>query len=99
MTMKKSILIKLIADDLINYPLSGDQVISFETDSYHGKDITYVKHLNQWCFSGWRSNNFFDGYWDYVYSHNLENFLYKLSNKELLHLREVRGIIYREDVA
>lgn len=99
MAMKKSILIKLIAEDLINFPLSGDEVISLETDSPYGKDITYAKHLNQWCFSGWRGNNFFDGYWDYVHPHNLENFLYKLSNKDLLHLRKVRGIIYQEDAA
>ena len=97
--MKKSILIKLIANDLIDYPLSGDQAISFETDNPYGKDITYDAHLNQWCFSGWRSNNFFDGYWDWVTKHNLENFLYTLSDADLLHLRKVRGIIYQEDVA
>ena len=97
--MKKSILIKLIADDLRDYPLSEDESISFETDCPYGKDITYDAQDNEWCFSGWRSNNFIDGYWDYVHSYNLENFLYTLSDADLLHLRKVRGIIYQEDVA
>ena len=97
--MKKSILIKLIANDLIQFPLSKDESISFETDCPYGKGITYDAQDNEWCFSGWRANNFIDGYWDCVPSYNLENFLSTLPDADLLHLRKVRGIIYQEDVA
>lgn len=97
--MKKEILIKLIADDLINFPLSDDESIGFETNSLYGKSISYDAQDDDWCFSGWKANNFIDGYDDYVTPHNLKNYLFTLPDEDILHLLKVRGFIGQEDVA
>lgn len=91
--MKKEILIKLIADDLINFPLSDDEFIHFETDCLYGKGISYDAQDDEWCFSGWRANNFIDGYDNYVTSYDLKNFLFTLPAADILHLLKVRGFI------
>ena len=37
-----------------------------------------------------------DGYDDYVYPTNLHHYISKLDDKDILHLKKVRNIIYRE---
>lgn len=97
--MKKSILIKLIAKDLLAYPPEENSAIHFYSTGNYNKSISFDKEDNEFCFSGWRANNFIDGYWDYVSPQRLESFLYSLSNEDLLILKKSLCIIYDEDAA
>ena len=96
--MDRYILAKQIAEDLIANPLCEDSTIFFddlETEMYP-RSLDFCAEENQWVFSNFRSCNFVDGYDDYVYPTNLHHYISKLDDKDILHLKKVRNIIYRE---
>jgi hypothetical protein len=97
--MDRYILAKQIAEDLIANPPCEDSSIFFdspESENMYARTLSFFADDNEWVFHNFRSCNFVDGYDDYVYPTNLHHYISKLDDKDILHLKKVRNIIYRE---
>jgi len=95
--MDRHILAKLIADDLIANPPCEDSPVFFDSpDTMYIRSLDFCAEDNEWVFSNFRCCNFVDGYDDYVIPSRLHVYISKLDDKDILHLKKVRNIIYRE---
>ena len=84
--MEKKDLINAVADYLISNKNDTDSVWFTDSDV----TISWDSYEQAFCISGFRANNFVDGYWDYSSSANLKHWIADLKKDELeRYLREV----------